>query len=101
MIRVDLTPPLLLVRGALPHLLAARGALVAVSSVAALRASERMAAYSVSKAGLLMLTQSLAVDPGRDGVRANAVCATPARSRSTPASPSTSTTRADRPGGTP
>jgi NAD(P)-dependent dehydrogenase (short-subunit alcohol dehydrogenase family) len=73
-IRVNLTSPFLLVRAALPHLLAARGAVVAVSSVAALRASERMAAYSASKAGLLMLTQSLAVDHGRDGLRANAVC---------------------------
>ncbi|SDK66694.1 NAD(P)-dependent dehydrogenase, short-chain alcohol dehydrogenase family [Nocardioides sp. YR527] len=73
-LRVNLTSPFLLVREALPHLLAARGALVAVSSVAALRASDGMAAYSASKAGLLLLTQSLAVDHGRDGLRANAVC---------------------------
>ncbi|QSR24963.1 dehydrogenase [Nocardioides aromaticivorans] len=73
-IRVNLTSPFLLVRAALPHLLAARGAVVAVSSVAALRASDGMAAYSASKAGLLLLTQSLAVDHGRDGLRANAVC---------------------------
>ncbi|HVK29575.1 MAG TPA: SDR family NAD(P)-dependent oxidoreductase [Nocardioides sp.] len=73
-IRVNLTSPFLLVRAALPHLLAARGAVVAVSSVAALRASDAMAAYSASKAGLLLLTQSLAVDHGRDGLRANAIC---------------------------
>ncbi|TNM37392.1 SDR family oxidoreductase [Nocardioides albidus] len=73
-IRVNLTSPFLLVRAALPHLLAARGAVVAVSSVAALRASDGMAAYSASKAGLLLLTQSLAVDHGRDGLRANAIC---------------------------
>ena len=73
-LRVNLTSPFLLVRAALPHLLAARGAVVAVSSVAALRASDGMAAYSASKAGLLLLTQSLAVDHGRDGLRANAVC---------------------------
>jgi meso-butanediol dehydrogenase/(S,S)-butanediol dehydrogenase/diacetyl reductase len=73
-IRVNLTSPFLLVRAALPHLLASRGAVVAVSSVAALRASDGMAAYSASKAGLLLLTQSLAVDHGRDGLRANAVC---------------------------
>lgn len=73
-LRVNLTSPFLLVRAALPHLLAARGAVVTVSSVAALRASEGMAAYSASKAGLLLLTQSLAVDHGRDGLRANAVC---------------------------
>lgn len=73
-LRVNLTSPFLLVRTALPHLLAARGSVVAVSSVAALRASDGMAAYSASKAGLLLLTQSLAVDHGRDGLRANAVC---------------------------
>ncbi|UUW92454.1 SDR family oxidoreductase [Pimelobacter simplex] len=73
-LRVNLTSPFLLVRAALPHLLAARGAVVAVSSVAALRAADGMAAYSASKAGLQMLVQSLAVDHGRDGLRANAVC---------------------------
>ena len=73
-IRVNLTSPFLLVRAALPHLLAARGSVVAVSSVAALRAADGMAPYSASKAGLLLLTQSLAVDHGRDGLRANAVC---------------------------
>lgn len=73
-LRVNLTGPFLLMRAALPHLLKSRGAVVAVSSVAALRASEAMAAYSASKAGLLLLTQSLAVDHGADGLRANAVC---------------------------
>jgi meso-butanediol dehydrogenase/(S,S)-butanediol dehydrogenase/diacetyl reductase len=73
-LQVNLTGPFLLVRAALPHLLAARGAVVAVSSVAALRASESMAAYSASKAGLLLLTQSLAVDHGPNGLRANAIC---------------------------
>jgi meso-butanediol dehydrogenase/(S,S)-butanediol dehydrogenase/diacetyl reductase len=73
-LQVNLTGPFLLVRAALPHLLRARGAVVSVASVAALRASEAMAAYSASKAGLLLLTQSLAVDHGPDGLRANAVC---------------------------
>jgi meso-butanediol dehydrogenase/(S,S)-butanediol dehydrogenase/diacetyl reductase len=73
-LRVNLTGPFLLVQAALPHLLRVRGAVVSVSSVAALRASEAMAAYSASKAGLLLLTQSLAVDHGPDGLRANAVC---------------------------
>jgi len=73
-LQVNLTGPFLLVRAALPHLLQARGAVVSVSSVAALRASEAMAAYSASKAALLLLTQSLAVDHGPDGLRANAIC---------------------------
>jgi meso-butanediol dehydrogenase / (S,S)-butanediol dehydrogenase / diacetyl reductase len=73
-LQVNLTGPFLLIKAALPHLLQARGAVVAVSSVAALRASEAMAAYSASKAALLLLTQSLAVDHGPDGLRANAIC---------------------------
>ena len=73
-LQVNLTGPFLLVRAALPYLLQGRGSVVSVSSVAALRASEAMAAYSSSKAALLLLTQSLAVDHGPDGLRANAVC---------------------------
>ena len=73
-LRTNLTSVYLLARAALPHLIAARGSLVAVSSIAALRASSGAAAYSVSKAGLVMLTQSVARDFGRAGVRANVVC---------------------------
>jgi meso-butanediol dehydrogenase/(S,S)-butanediol dehydrogenase/diacetyl reductase len=73
-IRINLTGPFLLIRAALPHLLNSRGTVVSVSSVAALRASEAMAAYSASKAGLLLLTQSLVVDYGATGLRANVVC---------------------------
>ncbi len=50
------------------------GWLVAVASIAALRASSSAAAYAVSKAGLVMLTQSLAADFGPAGLRANVVC---------------------------
>jgi meso-butanediol dehydrogenase/(S,S)-butanediol dehydrogenase/diacetyl reductase len=73
-LQVNLTGPFMLVRAALAYLLQARGAVVSVASVAALRASEAMAAYSASKAALVLLTQSLAVDHGPDGLRANAIC---------------------------
>lgn len=73
-LRVNLTGPFLLMQAAMPHLVASRGAIVAVSSQAALRASDGMTAYSASKAGLSMLTQSVAVEYGPLGVRANAVC---------------------------
>jgi meso-butanediol dehydrogenase/(S,S)-butanediol dehydrogenase/diacetyl reductase len=73
-LRTNLTSVYLLARAALPHLMTARGSLVAVSSIAALRASSSAAAYAVSKAGLVMLTQSVAHDFGRSGVRANVVC---------------------------
>jgi NAD(P)-dependent dehydrogenase (short-subunit alcohol dehydrogenase family) len=95
-LRTNLTAPYLLARAALPHLLAsgrwgsgpgggpgpgagtasraAGGSIVAVSSIAALRASSSAAAYAVSKAGLVMLAQSLAADFGPAGLRANVVC---------------------------
>lgn len=61
-------------RAALPHLVESRGAVVTVSSLAGLRAGPESAAYGASKAGLIMLTQSIAFDYGRRGVRANCVC---------------------------
>lgn len=54
--------------------MAARGAIVGVASAAALRATKGTAGYNATKAGLAMLMQSVAVDYGPLGVRANAVC---------------------------
>lgn len=75
-IRTNLTAPFLLLRAALPHLLKARGSVVAVASVSALRNGKSNAAYATSKAALLQLCRSLAVDYGSQGLRANTVCPT-------------------------
>ncbi|MFJ1996748.1 SDR family NAD(P)-dependent oxidoreductase [Streptomyces asiaticus] len=72
--RTNVTGPLLLLRAAIPQLLRTRGAVVAVASVAALRNGTGNAAYATSKAALLQLCRSLAVDYGRQGLRANIVC---------------------------
>jgi NAD(P)-dependent dehydrogenase (short-subunit alcohol dehydrogenase family) len=61
-------------RAALPHLINSGGAIVGVASAAALRATAGIAGYDSTKAGLAMLMQSVAVDYGPVGVRANAVC---------------------------
>ena len=45
-----------------------------VASLAGLRADPESAAYCSSKAGLIMLTQCIALDYGPRGVRANCVC---------------------------
>ncbi len=74
MVAVNLTGAFHVARAALPHLLARRGAIVSVASVAALRAASGMGGYAVTKAGLTMLTQSLAVDHAHEGLRANVVC---------------------------
>jgi NAD(P)-dependent dehydrogenase (short-subunit alcohol dehydrogenase family) len=73
-IATNLTAPFLVCRAALPHLIEARGAIVTVSSLAGLRADPASAAYCSSKAGLVMLTQCIALDYGPLGVRANSVC---------------------------
>ena len=70
----NLTGAFHLARAALPYLLRTGGSLVAVSSIAAVRAPSAAAAYAVSKAGLVMLAQSVARDFGGHGVRANVVC---------------------------
>jgi meso-butanediol dehydrogenase/(S,S)-butanediol dehydrogenase/diacetyl reductase len=74
-LEVNLTGAMLLVRAGLPHLLRRPGAaIVLVSSVSGLVASPRSVAYEVSKAGLLALMRSVALDYGHLGVRCNAVC---------------------------
>jgi NAD(P)-dependent dehydrogenase (short-subunit alcohol dehydrogenase family) len=71
---VNLTGTFLFCRAALPSLLAGRGAIVNIASTAALTGHPWTAAYSASKGGVLSLTRCLAVEYGRQGVRANTVC---------------------------
>ena len=73
-VRVNLTGAFLVARAAIRHLLERRGSIVTVASVAGLRASPGSLAYGSSKAGLVMLTQCIALDHGPAGVRANCVC---------------------------
>jgi meso-butanediol dehydrogenase/(S,S)-butanediol dehydrogenase/diacetyl reductase len=72
--RTNLTGAFLMARAALPALIERGGCVVNVSSVNGLLAGPGWAAYCTSKAGLLMLTRSLAHDYGPRGVRANCVC---------------------------
>ena len=51
-----------------------RGAIVAVSSVNALTGHPGQAAYDAAKAGVVALVRHIAVEYGRRGIRANAVC---------------------------
>jgi len=72
--RVNVLGSLVTARAAIQPLLERKGALVAVSSVAGLRAAPDSVAYCSSKAALVMLAQCIAVDHGPAGVRANVVC---------------------------
>ena len=72
-LQVNLTAPFLLIRHALPHLIATQGAIVNVGSIEGLGSNPRHPAYCASKAGLHGLTRAVAVDHGPDGIRCNAV----------------------------
>lgn len=72
-LQVNLTAPFMLCKHALPHLIAAKGAIVNVGSIEGLGSNPRHPAYCASKAGLHGLTRALAVDHGQQGVRCNAV----------------------------
>jgi NAD(P)-dependent dehydrogenase (short-subunit alcohol dehydrogenase family) len=74
MVAINLTSAFQLARASLPHLIKSQGCLVGVSSAAGLRATAGIAGYNTTKAGLSMLMQSIAVDYGPMGVRANVVC---------------------------
>jgi NAD(P)-dependent dehydrogenase (short-subunit alcohol dehydrogenase family) len=74
-LEINLTGPMLVMRAAIPHLRrSGGGAIVNVSSAAGRRPFPGLAAYCVSKAGLIMLTQQAAVDFGGDHIRVNAIC---------------------------
>lgn len=70
---INLTGPFMLARAALPHLISAKGALVSISSIGAVQVGAGLAAYSASKAGLTLLTQTIAFENARHGIRANVI----------------------------
>ena len=72
-LRVNVTSMMLTCKHAIPALReSGGGAITNVSSIAALR-PRGLTAYSVSKAAVATLTQALAVDHGRDRIRANCI----------------------------
>ena len=73
-------------KAAVPHMRAAGGgAIVNTASVSAFRGSrERPShAYAASKGAVLALTHAMAASYGRDGIRINAICPGPIRTRLT------------------
>jgi 2-hydroxycyclohexanecarboxyl-CoA dehydrogenase len=62
-------------REAMPHLRASgRGSIVNISSTHAVNPRAGMGQYDVTKAGIVSLTQTLAFEEAKHGVRVNAVC---------------------------
>lgn len=63
----------LLAKAAYPALRESRGAIVATASISAEHPTPPLGAYSASKAAVLMLVRQMALEWGRDGIRANCV----------------------------
>ncbi len=75
LLETNLTSQFRTARAAWPHLIAAGGGSIAViGSDTSLRGSHRCPAYSVVKAGTVMLSDMLAADGAAVRIRANAVC---------------------------
>jgi NAD(P)-dependent dehydrogenase (short-subunit alcohol dehydrogenase family) len=71
---VNLTGTFLLSQAALPVLRERRGVIVNLASAAGVQATPYNAAYCASKAGVIQLTKSMALELAHDGVRVNVVC---------------------------
>ena len=72
---VNVTAPFLLCRAVVPGMVArGRGAVVNIASMAGILCLPGRVSYAASKAALISLTRTLAVECGPSGVRLNAVC---------------------------
>ncbi len=76
LLKLNLVAPFTLAQAVYPHM-AARGggSIINIASVSGARPSPGTAIYGAAKAGLMNLTQSLAQEWGRDGIRVNAIIA--------------------------
>lgn len=73
MMNINLRSVFMLAQRCLPHLIASKGNIVNVSSVAGTRAFPNVFAYCVSKAAVDQFTRCAALELGPKGVRVNAV----------------------------
>jgi NAD(P)-dependent dehydrogenase (short-subunit alcohol dehydrogenase family) len=73
-LRVNLRGTMLCCKHAIPHLRArGGGSIVNLSSGAALAGANSYSAYAASKAGVIALTQYVATQHGKEGIRCNAI----------------------------
>ena len=71
--RVDCGSALYCAQAGYPHLAAASGAIVNLSSLCGVFAAPFAGSYNAAKAAVISLTQQLALEWGGDGIRANAI----------------------------
>jgi NAD(P)-dependent dehydrogenase (short-subunit alcohol dehydrogenase family) len=72
-ISVNLTSAFLMAKYSVPHIKGQGGAILNIASVSGLANQENAMVYSVTKAGILSLTRSEAIDLARYGIRVNAI----------------------------
>ena len=70
----NLLPVFLALRNSADHLIAMRGAFIAISSIYGLVGMRERAAYSAAKAGVIGMVRSAALDLAERGVTVNAIC---------------------------
>jgi len=74
-LETNLTGPMYLMKASIPLMIkAGGGSIINIASLGGLRCLPGMPAYCASKAGLIMLTQQVALDFGPAKIRCNAVC---------------------------
>jgi meso-butanediol dehydrogenase / (S,S)-butanediol dehydrogenase / diacetyl reductase len=74
-LETNLTGPFLLCKAAIPQMIKnGGGSIINIASLGGMRCLPGMPAYASSKAGLIMLTQQVALDYGPAKVRSNVVC---------------------------
>jgi meso-butanediol dehydrogenase/(S,S)-butanediol dehydrogenase/diacetyl reductase len=74
MVGVNLSSVFFLSQAAIPHLLESQGNIVNMASSAGIVGQAYNSMYCATKAGVVMLTKSMAIEFGKRGVRVNAVC---------------------------
>ncbi len=74
-LETNLTGPMYLMKASIPHMIkGGGGSIINIASLGGLRCLPGMPAYCASKAGLIMLTQQVALDFGPSKIRCNVVC---------------------------
>src|SRR3954471_17061551 len=74
-ISVNLTGTFIVAKQSLrPMVEQGSGSIINIASIEGIEGTEGGSAYNASKGGVVLLTKNLAIDYGRAGVRANAIC---------------------------